>query len=41
MRERQPGEFDTFLFADYSGAESEASQRAAISLSKTALPDWI
>lgn len=32
MRPRQPGEFDTFLFADYSGAESEASQRAAISL---------
>ncbi|MEO8362202.1 MAG: hypothetical protein ABI672_19400 [Vicinamibacteria bacterium] len=32
MRRRRPGHFDTFLFADYSGAESEAAQKAAISL---------
>lgn len=32
MLQRPPGEFDTFLFADYSGAENEASQRSAIAL---------
>ena len=32
LRQHQPGRFDTFLFADYSGAESEASQRSAIAL---------
>ncbi len=29
---RRPGEFDTFLFADYSGAASPAVQRRAIAL---------
>lgn len=29
---RRPGEFDTFLFADYSGAASPAAQRRAIAL---------
>jgi hypothetical protein len=32
MRRPRPGVFDTFLFADYSGAEAPAAQRAAISL---------
>lgn len=32
MKPRRPGHFDTFLFADYSGAESESAQKAAISL---------
>jgi hypothetical protein len=32
MRRRPPGEFDVFLFADYSGAASEAAQRRAIAL---------
>jgi hypothetical protein len=31
---RAPGEFDTFLFADYSGAGAVASQRAAIALAR-------
>jgi hypothetical protein len=29
---RRPGEFDTFLFADYSGATSPSAQRRAIAL---------
>lgn len=29
---RRPGQFDTFLFADYSGASDARAQRAAISL---------
>jgi hypothetical protein len=29
---RRPGEFDTFLFADYSGAASASAQRRAIAL---------
>ncbi len=29
---RRPGEFDTFLFADYSGAQSPSAQRRAIAL---------
>lgn len=29
---RRPGEFDTFLFADYSGAASTSAQRRAIAL---------
>ena len=32
MRRSEPGVFDTFLFADYSGAEAPAAQRPAISL---------
>jgi hypothetical protein len=32
VRRRRPGEFDTFLFADYSGAAAEAAQRRAIAL---------
>jgi len=32
MRRSKPGVFDTFLFADYSGAEAPAAQRTAISL---------
>jgi precorrin-8X/cobalt-precorrin-8 methylmutase len=32
MRRRPRGEFDVFLFADYSGAVSEAAQRRAIAL---------
>ena len=32
IRRHRPGEFDTFIFADYSGAESAAAQRSAISL---------
>ena len=32
MRRRSPGEFDVFLFADYCGAASEATQRRAIAL---------
>lgn len=31
---RAPGAFDTFLCADYSGAESAATQRAAIALAR-------
>ena len=31
-RRRAPGEFDTFLFADYSGAASPSAQRRAIAL---------
>jgi hypothetical protein len=29
---RRPGEFDAFVFADYSGAASESAQRRAIAL---------
>jgi hypothetical protein len=32
VRRRRPGEFDTFLFADYSGAAAEGAQRRAIAL---------
>jgi len=32
VRRRARGEFDTYLFADYSGAESESTQRRAIAL---------
>jgi len=32
VRRRAPGEFDTFLFADYSGAASPSAQRRAIAL---------
>ncbi len=32
MGRRRPGEFDTFLFADYSGAASASAQRRAIAL---------
>lgn len=32
MRRRRPGEFDVFLFADYSGARSASAQRRAITL---------
>jgi hypothetical protein len=32
VRRRRAGEFDTFLFADYSGAASRAAQRRAIAL---------
>jgi hypothetical protein len=32
LRRHKPGRFDTFLFADYSGAVSEAAQRRAIAL---------
>ena len=32
MRRRRPGEFDTFLFADYSGAAADSAQRRAIAL---------
>jgi hypothetical protein len=32
VRRRAPGEFDTVLFADYSGARSQAAQRRAIAL---------
>ena len=32
MRRRRPGEFDSFLFADYSGAASPSAQRRAIAL---------
>jgi hypothetical protein len=32
VRRRRPGEFDTFLFADYSGAAAESVQRRAIAL---------
>ncbi len=32
MRRRRPGEFDTFLFADYSGAASPSAQKGAIAL---------
>ena len=32
LKRRRPGEFDTFLFADYSGAKSLMAQRSAISL---------
>jgi hypothetical protein len=32
VRARRPGEFDTFLFADYSGAASPSAQRRAIAL---------
>jgi hypothetical protein len=32
VRGRRPGEFDSFLFADYSGAASESAQRRAIAL---------
>ena len=32
VRRRRPGEFDTFLFADYSGAASPSAQRRAIAL---------
>ena len=32
MRRRRPGEFDLFLFADYSGAAAASSQRQSIAL---------
>jgi hypothetical protein len=32
MRRRSPGQFDAFLFADYSGAASESVQRRSIAL---------
>jgi len=32
VRRRDPGEFDTFLFADYSGAAAPSAQRRAIAL---------
>jgi hypothetical protein len=32
VRRRRPGQFDTFLFADYSGAVAESAQRRAIAL---------
>lgn len=32
IRRHNPGEFDTFLFADYSGARDERAQEAAIAL---------
>jgi hypothetical protein len=32
VRRRRRGEFDTFLFADYSGAASESAQRRSIAL---------
>jgi hypothetical protein len=32
VRRHRPGEFDTFLFADYSGAASASAQRRAIAL---------
>jgi hypothetical protein len=32
VRARRPGEFDAFLFADYSGAASPSVQRRAIAL---------
>jgi hypothetical protein len=32
VRRRRPGEFDTFLLADYSGAASLSAQKRAIAL---------
>jgi len=32
VRRRRPGEFDLYVFADYSGAASDSAQRRSIAL---------